>query len=315
MSNNTPRIKPENELIDLVQKFEGQIKLALPKHLTASRMTRIIMTEIRKNPDLAKCNRASFFGAIIQCAQLGLEPGNALGHAYLIPYKTECQLIIGYQGKIELAERDGRLSLDANVVYEKDVFEYEGGSHPKLVHKPYMGKEDPGDVIGSYAIARYTNGTIKVHVCPLHVIEKARRSSKARYKGCPWDEHYGEMAMKTAVHRLFKRLPKNPEMQKAQEIDDAAEIGGTQEMSNVFLEFKEQNKLPEIGINDEPIDIEPVGIPFNKEDPSQKEAVTKILTSMEINTETAVIIIDELHNKPESQLMSIIKKITLRNEG
>jgi recombination protein RecT len=91
--------------------------LALPKHMTADRLARIATTEIRKVPKLAACDQASFLGAIMQCAQLGLEPGGALGHAYLIPFdkrqkvngwetvSTEAQLIIGYRGMIDLARR------------------------------------------------------------------------------------------------------------------------------------------------------------------------------------------------------------------
>ena len=102
-------------------KIKAQMALALPKHMTADRLARIATTEIRKVPKLASCDQASFLGAIMQCAQLGLEPGGALGHAYLIPFdkrqkvngrwetvSTEAQLIIGYRGMIDLAAALGR---------------------------------------------------------------------------------------------------------------------------------------------------------------------------------------------------------------
>lgn len=56
-------------------KIKAQMALALPKHMTADRLARIATTEIRKVPKLAACDQASFLGAIMQCAQLGLEPG------------------------------------------------------------------------------------------------------------------------------------------------------------------------------------------------------------------------------------------------
>ena len=57
---------------------KAQISLALPKHMTADRLARIALTEVRKNPKLGNADQASFLGAIMQCAQLGLERFNAL---------------------------------------------------------------------------------------------------------------------------------------------------------------------------------------------------------------------------------------------
>lgn len=315
MSQHKPN--PENELITLIDRFKPQVALALPKRLTPERFIRIVCTEVRKNPKLAFCDRASFFGAIIQCAQLGLEPGSVLGSAYLIPYGKECQLIIGYQGKIELAERFGGLSLDAKAVFEKDIFEYENGTNPKLIHKPYMGKEHPGAVIGAYAIARYTNGLIKIHVSPLHEIEKAKSFSKAKYKGSPWDLHYSEMAMKTAVHRLFKKIPKSPEMARVQELEESSEIGG-QDLDNVYQQFREEHKLPEVqGMNDNPtVDAEIVTMQviFDKENNEQATAALKIIHGMGIGSPECDMILDELHGQPESKLPNIAKSVLFRSE-
>lgn len=52
----------------------------------------------------------SFLAALMNAAQLGLEPNTPLGQAYLIPYKNksvlECQFQIGYKGLIDLAYRN-----------------------------------------------------------------------------------------------------------------------------------------------------------------------------------------------------------------
>lgn len=64
-------------------KIKNQLAMALPKHMSSDRMARIVTTEIRKTPALADANMQSFLGAVVQCSQLGLEPGGALGHAYL----------------------------------------------------------------------------------------------------------------------------------------------------------------------------------------------------------------------------------------
>lgn len=217
----------QKTIIDIVQRFKSQIETALPKHLTADRITRIIVTEIRKNPLLSECDQTSLLAAIIQTAQLGLEPGSGLGHSYLIPYGKECQLIIGYQGMIELAERTGFVTVDAHVVYANDKFSVVLGTSPAIEHVPAI--TDQGEVIGAYAVATYTDGRKKFRWCPKVEIEKARAQSRSgKYNKGPWKDFYAEMAMKTAVRRLFKLLPKSPEILRAQVIDVQDEIGGRQ---------------------------------------------------------------------------------------
>lgn len=302
---NQLAVQKENELVGLLQKFEGQIKLALPKHLTASRMTRVLITEVRKNPKLASCDRASFFGAIITCAQLGLEPGSGLGQVYLIPYGREAQMQIGYQGMIELAERDGRVTVTANVVYEKDFFDWESGTTPYIKHKPYFGKESRGSVIGSYAVAFYKNGAIpKVRVCDLEEIERARASSKSGPSG-PWKTHFSEMARKTAVKRLFKELPKSPEIARAIEIEERGEIADTQGLGDVYHEFKKEHgvTLPEIDS-----DVES-GVIFDPiKNPKQYDEVSSMLFKLGIQQERHEAIMGQLLGRDiEKGLIEIIE--------
>lgn len=230
-----------NTLVDMVQKYEPQIRAALPRHITPERMTRIVMTEVRKNPKLAECDKASFFGAVIQCAQMGLEPGTGLGHAYLLPFSNkgqmEVQLIVGYQGMIDLAERSGKVTIDAHVIYEKDEFEFTLGVEPTIKHVPYFGSGDRGEVKGAYAVARYADGRFKFRVLSRSDIDAARNASKSgKSNYSPWATHYDEMARKTAIRRLFKMLPKSPEsvLASAERIESKAEANESQELGNVF---------------------------------------------------------------------------------
>jgi len=220
-----------DRLVKVVRDSESQIAAALPGHLDPKRMIRIIVTEIRKNPLLAECDQPSFLASILQCAQIGLEPGALLGQAYLIPTKNrkneyEVELRLGYQGMVELAERSGNLTIDAFVVYEKDEFNFTFGLSPTCYHKPYWGIQDRGDVIGAYAVARYKDGRVKFRVLSRRDIESARLASpSSNSKYSPWSTHYDEMARKTAVRRLWKMIPKSPEMAMAGEIEETADLG------------------------------------------------------------------------------------------
>lgn len=222
-------------------QIKQQMALAMPKHMTADRLARIALTEVRKVPKLATCDQVSFLGAIMQCAALGLEPGGALGHAYLLPFdknkkvngqwvkdKTEVQLIIGYRGMIDLARRSGQIqSIEARVVYAKDEFDVELGLDSKLVHKPAWTEVDRGPVMFVYAVAKLKDGGIQFEVMSRAEIEKVRAQSKAKDSG-PWVTHWDEMGKKTVIRRLFKYLPVSIEMQRAVGMDEQAEAGVSQ---------------------------------------------------------------------------------------
>ena len=222
--------------------FRQQIAVALPKHMTADRMIRIALTELRKTPKLMECDDKSLFGAIVQCSQLGLEPGNSLGHAYLIPYGRECTLIIGYKGLIELARRSGQIvSISAREVHEKDKFVIKYGLNEVLEHEPNF--VDRGKVIGFYAIAQLKDGGHQFEYMTLDDIEKVRESSKSS-KGAmsPWVNYYNEMGKKTVVRRLFKYLPVSIDIQRAISLDEQADAG-VQNNSYSFEDIEEIQEL------------------------------------------------------------------------
>lgn len=133
-------------LAQFVESMRGEIARALPDHLGPDRIARIALTELRRVRHLSECTQASFGGALMTCAQLGLEPGGALGEAYLLPFYNrearayEVQLIIGYQGMIKLFwQHPLAAGLDAQVVYEADEFEFAYGLDPVLRHVPALG--------------------------------------------------------------------------------------------------------------------------------------------------------------------------------
>lgn len=222
-------VKNNNDVISFINQpsMKEQLAAALPRHMTAERMIRIATTEIRKVPALGDCDTMSFVSAIVQCSQLGLEPGGALGHAYLLPFgnrneksgkKKNVQLIIGYRGMIDLARRSGQIaSLSARVVREGDDFSFEFGLEEKLVHRP--GENEDAPVTHVYAVARLKDGGTQFEVMTRKQIELVRAQSKAGNNG-PWVTHWEEMAKKTAIRRLFKYLPVSIEIQRAVSMDE-----------------------------------------------------------------------------------------------
>ena len=196
--------------------MEPQIAKALPSVITPERFTRMTLTAISTTPALQECTPQSFCAAMMNAAQLGLEPNTPLGQAYLIPFNNtskrckEVQFQIGYKGLIDLAYRSGEFrNIYAKEVYEKDDFEYEFGLEPKLHHKPYVDGLDRGKVIYYYGVFTLVNGGFGFDVMSTTEVESfAKRYSQSYGKGfSPWKTNFDEMAKKTVLKRALKYAP------------------------------------------------------------------------------------------------------------
>ena len=264
-----PSAKPTT-IHGFLETYKSEISRALPKHLTADRMARIALTEFRKTPALMKCDPATLFGAVIQCAKLGLEPGGTMGHAYLIPFEnrkrgtTDVQFIIGYRGMLDLARRSGQIvSISAREVCANDKFTYRYGIDETIEHVPAEGAR--GELTHVYAVAKLRDGGVQFEVLTRAQIEEIRNGSQG-YKTAikfnrtdsPWISHFAEMAKKTAIRRLFKYLPVSIEIQRAVGLDEAGEGGISQD--NEFVIDGIASEVSEAGVDVETGEIKDGGM-------------------------------------------------------
>ncbi|RWZ59868.1 recombination protein RecT [Halobacillus fulvus] len=225
-----------NTIQAYLKKMGPEFERALPKHMDADRLGRIAMTTIRQNPKLLECSIPSLMGAVMQAAQLGLEPG-LIGHCYLVPFyngklkQTDVQFIIGYKGMIDLARRSGHIeSIYAHAVKENDEFEYELGLHPKLVHKPATGER--GELTFVYAVAHFKDGGYQFEVFSKTDVESIKSRSKSGNYG-PWQTDYEEMAKKSVIRRMFKYLPISVEIQNQATQDETVRKDITEEPESI----------------------------------------------------------------------------------
>ena len=156
VAKTTGKLTKSMDIADMIKVMEPQIKRALPEVITVERFTRMALSALNTTPKLRECTQISFLAALMNAAQLGLEPNTPLGQAYLIPYKNkgqlEVQFQIGYKGLIDLAYRNGDMqTIQAQVVYDNDFFEYEYGLNPILVHRPAFS--DRGEAIYFYGLS------------------------------------------------------------------------------------------------------------------------------------------------------------------
>lgn len=243
--------------------FDAQrdsIGRVLPKGVTPDRILAMAMLAMRENPKLQECTLKSLFGAVIQCAKLGLEPNNGLGHCFILPFNAtkkrqvdgrwleektvEAQFILGYQGMLELIRRSKAVGrVWTRVVYENDHFRALQGTEERYEHEPLF-RGDRGEAVGVYACAELmgvitTDGKPAIQPeymtmaevrrirdlspgfqAAIRAAEKFKRA--LRPSDSPWVAHEDEMARKTVLRRLFKWLPRSAEMELAMALDEAA---------------------------------------------------------------------------------------------
>lgn len=239
MANGTALATQTNPQLLLraeLEKIRPAMEAVLPRHVTAERMTKVVLSATARQPDLLKCTTASICRAVMQAAELGLEIGGLLGEAYLVPYNVkikekgmperwekQAQCIPGYRGFIKLARQSGQMhSISARVVYGRDKF-HVNLAEEEIQHEPNFGAErEDADIVAVYAIARFKDQGRQIEVMTRPEVDKIRKRSKSADAG-PWVTDYSEMARKTVVRRLCKYLPLSPELARALEVEAEAD--------------------------------------------------------------------------------------------
>lgn len=212
-----PAVSVENQIVQMRGEFARAIGGATPQEQQkrAERFARVCVTAIRKSPQLQRCNPASILGAMMECAQLDLEPNTPSGLAYLIPYGRDCTLQIGYRGLLQLMYRSGAIaSFNADVVYRQEIeaglFTYTSGIHPNIEHRIDLldgsaRTGNPQDIVAAYACAVLKSGEPVIRLVTRKDIDQARAQGG---KNSPaWRDHFAAMAIKTAIKRLSQWLP------------------------------------------------------------------------------------------------------------
>lgn len=241
-STAVAKIEPRQQgVVGDVQRMEKQFALALPEHVSPEKFVRVVMTAINANPDLQKAERQSVLAAAMKCAQDGLLPDGR--EAALVVYGNKASYLPMIAGVLTKVRRSGELeTINAHVVHQKDAWLYTLGDDERIEHKPYM-EGDRGKPIAVYAIAKTKDGGIYREVMSVAEVEKVRAVSRAKNNG-PWVQWWGEMARKTVLRRLSKRLPMSTDLvQLFQRDDEHYDIGraaqGAATMRRLHADFDE----------------------------------------------------------------------------
>lgn len=207
-------IAKANEHGDRVAGWASGMMTALQKQIpdaiedaTRSRLAQVAITEMRKNPELARCAPASVMGALLKAHSLGLPIGT--GEFWLIPYGGNVEGQLGYQGWLTLIRRHANLDrLVDRPVYENEEFSIDDGATVTFNHKRILDPNARGDLLGVYCVGIVNGSWTAVEWMHRDEIDAHVRRYVKSKRG-PWSDELSklQMARKTVVIRWAKRQP------------------------------------------------------------------------------------------------------------
>jgi recombination protein RecT len=272
-----------------IEKMAPQFAAALPQHIPVDRFKRVAVTAVSMNPDILNCDRGSILSAAMRCAQDGLLPDGR--EAALVKFGNKAQYMPMLAGVLKKVRNSGELSsIAAHVVYSADEFAYELGDDERIVHKPVL--ESRGKPVAVYAIATLKNGERVREVMSVAEVERVRRASRSANAG-PWVQWWDEMARKTAIRRLAKRLPMSTDLDDMLRQDPAFQ---PQQTGNGAAPAPEREINPIDALNAEitaPKDDEP---PVEKKEKQPKKKAEQQEEITDIDPDTGEILVESNDN-------------------
>ena len=167
---------------------------------------RVALNAILQNPAIAMCDQASLRKAFLQCAEARLLPDGK--QAAIVPFKNQATVIKMVDGLLDLARQAiPGIVFQYDVILEEDDYEDVRGFEPKFSHKPSPERSygDFEKIVAAYAIA-WIPGAQQPEFRILYWKELRKIRETARTRKV-WNEWPHEMAMKSALRRVCKKLP------------------------------------------------------------------------------------------------------------
>ena len=211
-------------------KFRSEVALALPAHVKPERFQRVLLTAVLNDDRLLQVDPNKVVKAALQIAPLGLFTDKLLGEAALVvDGKQEVQVRVMYRGLLKLMRQSGDVaSAYAHEICEHDRVRVSLGTDKRLDHEP--AETNRGQPTRYYAVVKYRTGEVDFEIMTVEEINAIRDRSDGwkayknqRIKDTPWASSYPEMAKKTVLRRLLKRVPASPDLAEALRIEEAAD--------------------------------------------------------------------------------------------
>ncbi|GAN86390.1 recombinase RecT [Komagataeibacter intermedius] len=187
-------------------KIMPQVKAVLPAHISVDKFERVVRIAVQKNDKLLECSPRSLFMECVKAASDGLLPDGREGA--IVPRGSEAVWQPMVSGLMKLARNSGQIaSISSQVVYKGERFRVVLGDDERIEHERDLDIAGETEIVAAYAVARLKDGSEPIReIMTWKQIEKVRNTNKYWMKG-PWKDWGDEMARKTVIRRLSKRLP------------------------------------------------------------------------------------------------------------
>ena len=231
MAENQLQVQQSNpQLVAIQNALKGvnkSIQAALKEN--AGTFNTSLMELITSDANLMKCDPNKLMAEAVKAASLKLPLNKQIGYAYLVPYGTTPNLIIGFRGYIQLAMRTGQYrNINADVVYEGELH-----TKDKLTGEIALdGEKTSETVVGYFAHFELVNGFSKTLYMTLEemasyaltysgtwakkkanekpsaqsLMERAQsQAQNGPEPGVGWWANFNSMAIKTVLRRLLSK--------------------------------------------------------------------------------------------------------------
>lgn len=248
----------------MIEQYKGSFAMVLPSHVKPDMFIRLSQGLLRRDATLAAVanrNPGSFLSALLDCARLGLEPGDTY---HLVAFGNEVTGIVDYKGEVELIYRAGEVhSIKAEVVHEHDEFVWDPGEMDRPIHKADWFA-DRGKMIGAYAYGVMRSGAISrvILMGEAEIMAHKAMSRGSDRATSPWNKWPRSMWLKTVTHELKKWVPSSAEYRE-QVIRQELAGGEAAEQMGVTLPGHnfDAPDLPESNHDDDIVDAEVIDFP------------------------------------------------------
>ena len=156
---------------------------------------------------LNTCSQASIANCLMEMVTKGLDMQKA--QCYPVAYGGKLQCQISYHGWKAMAHRYGAKTIDADVIYEGDTFQYHLENGRKILdkHEQDFMNIDTDKIKGAYCVITLTDGSRYIEVMNINQIKTAWK------KGFGYKENSGThkdftdmMAKKTVTSRACRQI-------------------------------------------------------------------------------------------------------------
>lgn len=219
--------KPVNSMLAINKFMQGDAVTQKLKEILGDNLQTFISSALQAVSDnalLSKASPESVYRAVMAAAVMRLPINKNLGHAYIVPYKGQAQLQIGWKGFVQLALRTKEFeTIHTTKIYENQYT----GENVTTGEIEIENVKGEGKIVGYLAYFSLLSGFKKCFFMDDVVMEKhAKKYSKSYKKGSGvWadgEDGYTAMAKKTVLKLLLSKFaPLSIDMQKAIEIDQA----------------------------------------------------------------------------------------------